>query len=274
MKTLTPLLLFVTALTAPFLSATREEFFYKAEYLGSSGWTVEIEQVYQTGSDVLVVYRDIPPDGGAFTVMTWFDDEAMVRAPELAARYVEFDELDFDPQSPVAGTPGVLLYNQGVQVAEYDPSLGSGWSEDGFLGRVFMRHYPWVYHPSLGWIYAETSTSLFFIFEERGLDRRDFEVGLNDGIWPLSFGAFVGRTYSSEASGELPYRYTRVYTYPPQPNISDQWTTPPGYWFYVTDKGKWFWTCRGAWPYAWSPDVELWVRLDIVASGSPALFAQ
>ena len=48
----------------------------------------------------------------------------------------------------------VVLYRNGQMPTRYNPALGTGWVDSNALGEIYLREYPWVYHPQLGWLYV------------------------------------------------------------------------------------------------------------------------
>lgn len=73
------------------------------------------------------------------------NDKVIADVPSIAAKHKgDLAQIPVDR----------ALYRHREQVAEFDFSLGDGWVNTEVAGWLYIRPYPWVWHPVLGWLLA------------------------------------------------------------------------------------------------------------------------
>lgn len=88
---------------------------------------------------------------GFFQVVLPYSTQMDLECPSIVVRKVEpinYSSIYADPPD------GNVLYTQGKVVASYDPALGDGWANTPSIGWAWVRSYPWIFSPELGWLYC------------------------------------------------------------------------------------------------------------------------
>ncbi len=106
---------------------------------------LHILSVYQHGSGVYVTKfyerRDVP----CVAVVGGVVASAVMDYPSIALREIDFFS---------AGDEYAVLWQNGKVLDTYNPDFGTGWVDSLVLGFIFLRHYPWIFHPELGWLFV------------------------------------------------------------------------------------------------------------------------
>jgi hypothetical protein len=86
-----------------------------------------------------------------------------------------------------------VLWQNGKVLENYNPDFGTGWVDSPVLGRIFIRNYPWIHHPELGWLYVQEGPidkfelSFYFFSPEHGWlwksPSMDQYFHYNSGTW-------------------------------------------------------------------------------------------
>lgn len=109
---------------------------------------LHILSVYQHGSDVLVTKflerRYVLCHASVQTLMASIEMDY----PSIALKEIEVFRAD-DEWS--------VLWQNGKVENSYNPDFGTGWVDSQTLGLIFIRLYPWVFHPELGWLFIRES---------------------------------------------------------------------------------------------------------------------
>ncbi len=199
-------------------TATGETVFVASE--GNACTVLHIQSVYQIGSEIAVTtgIEDI------FDICVGMDvisASLTMSYPSIALK--EINRFNYE------GEDWLLLYRNGQFLNSYDPELGTGWVDSPVLGSIFIRPYPWVYHPELGWLLVvegpiinQSELSFWFHSPEYGWLWKKPSMDViyhqeSDTFAPISGVGSIGKVFNlafnqevTVRDGELRIRFTEV----------------------------------------------------------------
>jgi hypothetical protein len=106
------------------------------------GHVITIVGAYQVANEIWITSHLDQIATEYPSVTDYVHDTVAVNLPTIVAKHVERIFL----------TEARPLWQHRQQVSDYDYSVSDGWVDTESAEYLYIREYPWVFHPNLGWL--------------------------------------------------------------------------------------------------------------------------